>query len=142
MKRGVHVGLSGMLGLALLALSCVNTELGGRDDSLALEDAQLVKNDIPVPLGFKYYPAKSVLKKTPAMRYLLLRYKGSADLEDAVRYYRDYGMKKEGWKFSEQSSLGGVVLLFFTKGKEKSIIRLSKGVFHVHVEIEVYAYGE
>jgi len=140
MRKGVRLCcLAVLAALAVSALGCATAELGG-GDVLALEDAQRVKNDIPVPLGFKFDRGRSIIRKTPAMRFLLLHYKGAADLDDAVRFYRDYGMNKEGWKFNEQSSQKGTVLLFFTKGKEKSIIRISKGVFHVYVEVEVYPY--
>jgi len=141
MTRNGTVFLSALLILA--TASCTDLAVSKSGDFQGTGGTEVqVKSDIPVPVGFSYYPSKSIVRKTAAMRYLSLFYKGYAEFDQVVEYYRDYGMQKNGWKFGEQSSRGGSVRLSFTKAQERCIIHVSKGLCSVHVEIEVYTYGE
>jgi len=118
-----------------------NTTQPVREDSAPSWDGFTVEDDIPVPSRFKYQNSQSIIKKTPVMRYLDLVYKGFGDFYEVVSFYRDEAMADAGWKFQEQTSFGGLVILDFLKGPEKCKVHVVPNIFSITVRIEVYAVG-
>ncbi|MFA5356079.1 MAG: hypothetical protein WC301_01550 [Candidatus Omnitrophota bacterium] len=80
-------------------------------------------NDIPAPAGFKSIPAESYAFESSGVRVGLLRYRGKADIEKVVNFYKDQ-MPLYNWNLLNVVEYGER-MLNFEREQETCIINLS-----------------
>ena len=119
-----------LLGCSVLALcSCAGVakkDASSKEGAFLEPQAALKFNDIPAPTGFKFLPEESYTFESAGVRVGILKYRGKADVEQVVNFYKDQ-MPLYNWNLLNVMEYGER-LLNFEREQESCIINLaSKG---------------
>ncbi len=110
------IGLCGCAGVS-------KKEVSTREESLLEPQATLKFSDIPTPAGFKFLSEESYTFESSGVRVGVLKYKGKADIEQVVVFYKDQ-MPLYNWNLLNAIEYGPR-LLNFEREQETCIVNLS-----------------
>jgi hypothetical protein len=91
--------------------------------------------DIPAPVGLKFIPEESYSFESAGIRAGVLKYKGKADIEEVVNFYKDQ-MPLHNWNLLNTIEYGQR-LLNFDREQESCIVNLSSRGRNVTVTISL-----
>ncbi len=125
MKKGILV-LVFLCSCVLVLCSCAGIskkDAVPREEALLEPQAMSKFSDIPIPAGFKSIPEESYAFESAGVRVGLLKYRGKADVEQVVNFYKDQ-MPLYNWNLLNAIEYGER-LLNFEREQESCIINLS-----------------
>lgn len=136
-QRIISILVIALLGYCVIALcSCAGASKKTamqREESSLEPQAALKFSDMPVPTGFKFLPEESYSFESAGVRVGLLRYKGKADIEQVVNFYKDQ-MPLYNWTLLNAIEYGQR-LLNFEREQESCIVNLSSKGRQVFITI-------
>jgi len=122
-RRALVFVLLGIWAICLLGLSEAAEQGEEKINKELLEPEMKLKfPDIPVPTGFKFLPQDSYTFESSGVRVGVLRYKGKAEPEQVINFYREQ-MPMFNWNLLNVIEYGER-LINFERDNETCIIRL------------------
>jgi len=115
-----------LMAMAFVITGCMSTTPGKNSEKITSQvlEPQLKQKfgDIPIPAGFKLLVKESYSFESSGIRVGVLKYKGKADIEQVVSFYKDQ-MPLNKWNLINIVEYGQR-LLNFDKDTESCIITL------------------
>jgi len=117
-----------LISFVLIASGCagLRSDKQGMNQGLLEPQATLKFNDIPVPSGFKLIPADSYSFESSGVRVGLLRYKGKADPEQVLSFYREQ-MPMYSWNLLNVIQYGQCIMNFEREQESCIVNMIAKG---------------